>query len=985
MPMVKRRQHRRRGPDPRVVWGAIALGLALVLGLVVAMNWPLSEARKAELRLEMTDASPTVRLRAAERLLENTPSDSEALRIAVEALLEMRRPLMAREMLGRYGQGDIAYRSLLARVYVLEAEAYVDSLSVSAMTMTEPAAYLEQMFEQVERLKLALLAEDHPVEVAALTVSQYSIRLSLARQLLSLAETERFRVELVSDDTEDHSEAGARVGQLRVEVSDLQRRLEDALAELETLDPEHSLPALVRFSTAMDRGAMGEAIEIVRKVSERSRIDRAVAGEMAISLLRSEARYAQPRTRSQLELARTLIEHPGLEGPDRAGLIIAAWKLATEGGDFEEALALARDLEKLRHPEAIPLVARSLAAKGEAERAILLLQDVLTRANEELDLRFALAEAYASRGDDAQALIQYRRVLQVRENHLPALLQIARINDRAGTLIGASEAIETAYAISPRHPEVIMFWARLLVETDAHDRITGQIWRYFKEHGQIRPESLDLLAAIIDDDTERANREIAAGLSENPRDVFLQIIKGWTLTDRDRRAYLTTLIAQSVVDVLAADPLARWSSPRSPVITWTQRLTRPVTELDLRPNPAYLRFSRFAYGPTEFLADALELALQQGTVDRRVVERAIEAAFVTERNELLDMALAMADDGHSPLGRVIACIHQERWHEGRIAFDELDVPWRSRLAGRVAELRLLLHEERMDAAAARVLIDLEQVAWPFETLAEIIEHMIAQRHLDESRQLLREARRHNPRLVTLIECRALLAQGKPREVLERIEVPARDERENLQFRRWASDLVASAHLQAGDVNAGLIPLDRLWNRRAEHEQASRLATVDVHIEANARTSAINSIGAIVHHGRQPARWLDETLIRARLMLPPEQLLSMLDDLMISRENDRVVLRWWRAVVLGDMERWEEAANVVEDVLEKRPDSPRALRLAAQIYSELEQLDRAEAAMNRAQSMGGLIALLAREQKSRWAGRRDQAPTESPDPQIGLER
>lgn len=948
---------------------------ALVLIPLIVRNLPLSSARIAELREQMLAPHPQTRLSAARRLLRHNPLDEQAVEIAVESLLEMRRPPAAHELLTGYFQNQPLYKELRARVLITEIDHLIDSATSSNMSIRQED--IEERLGELEQVRLSLLEDDRPEITSLLNMEHARLMQAFKARQLDFLEVELERLSFLGEMGAGRSNLAASVGRLRLELNETQQAFTDALARVEADFPQSPVPASVRFRKAMAAGDLAQAADMVERLIRLEHLPRRIAGEAAVRLLRVEAEYGLPRTQELVESARALVHHPSLQGSSRVDLLQAHWELAIIDEDFEAALEYAEQLERSGHPEAGSLMARTMARLGDVDDAIVLLQKILDQMRGSAETHYALGEIFSRTDDRTEALLQFRQVLDFQPRHLPALLHIAGMRDEAGSLELAAQEIEMARSINPLHPQVIDYWARLLVRQQDDDRIGSLIVREFAGR-TIDARLLALVLAMAWDDTERVSRQAQAYLAAEPLDLFFHLAKGWPDTDQERRAYIASAVARGFEELLTRDPLGRWDEPACPVNEWNQRLTRPFSELDLRPNEAYLAFSRFARTPLEEALAVMEAAMVRGMVDQGLLVQIAELAFLLRRYDTLDLVLELLEDRDQKLLTLIEASYRGRHHEVASLLETLPPELLARPAARMARLRLSMAEGRWSDVAEQIQDELANRAWPFEFVAQSVEESLRLRQWEVTDLLPALAKPTHPYLGALIESRINLARGRPRDVIESLEMTALDPRNNLQVRRWAADLVASAYLQLNELTRALAALDRILAERHIHDFGVQLATIDVLIEAGAQIPAIKAIQGLLFYSEPTARRLDETLVRARLVMPASQMLTTLDDLLTSRESDRAVLRWWRTDTLMRMERWAEAEDSLRDVLQDRPNSPRALLLAARYYARTDRQDEAGRYLDRAKTMGGALGILAEGEKRRLGIPTRPAPQTMPE-------
>lgn len=114
------------------------------------------------------------------------------------------------------------------------------------------------------------------------------------------------------------------------------------------------------------------------------------------------------------------------------------------------------------------------------------LEELETRVRarpDDIPTRLALAEAYvdAQRGDDAAG--QYRAVLQIDNENVPALNGVALLLFRSGSPEGALAASERVLSLRPRDPDALFLKGLILYQREDFAQAVA-VWDVFLEVGE---------------------------------------------------------------------------------------------------------------------------------------------------------------------------------------------------------------------------------------------------------------------------------------------------------------------------------------------------------------------------------------------------------------------------------------------------------------------------------------------------------------------
>jgi cytochrome c-type biogenesis protein CcmH len=121
----------------------------------------------------------------------------------------------------------------------------------------------------------------------------------------------------------------------------------------------------------------------------------------------------------------------------------------------------------------LPDVGRSLAELEAGARA----------RPDDIPTRLALADAYSRDGRAADAADQYRAVLAIDDENVPALNGLALLLYRSGSADGALLATERVLALRPRDPDALFLKGLVLYQTDRFAEAVD-VWAVYLEVGE---------------------------------------------------------------------------------------------------------------------------------------------------------------------------------------------------------------------------------------------------------------------------------------------------------------------------------------------------------------------------------------------------------------------------------------------------------------------------------------------------------------------
>ena len=111
--------------------------------------------------------------------------------------------------------------------------------------------------------------------------------------------------------------------------------------------------------------------------------------------------------------------------------------------------------------------------------------------------RLALADAYQSLDRTNDAVDQYRAVLTIDANSVPALDGLGLVLFRSGSLDGALVAADRALAIRPRDADALFLKGLVLYRQERY-REAVDVWGVYLEVGEFHPAS-PMVRALYDD------------------------------------------------------------------------------------------------------------------------------------------------------------------------------------------------------------------------------------------------------------------------------------------------------------------------------------------------------------------------------------------------------------------------------------------------------------------------------------------------------
>ena len=366
--------------------------LMIIAGALVALwaigayyqRYNLASLAQAETRLDHAD--PAIRRMAAQRILLIDPRRIDVRFIKAEAEIERCEFVDARQTLDwLFAHDDALSPADLRTTYRLLIESYLDEALLRVTGASRNAS--EYIAEHVEPL-LQRAREAHGtfaalpgvgtdamlLEARHIDVTAGLDRLKLARARLELAKMEGVSFE---DEIDTYA---MQVTELTESVAELDRRLIDLCRRIIEAEPGNLAPRRLLFRLRLNRGEFDVARAEAEAMAAVPQLSYAAAGEVADRLLNLDRLYAQPTTKNDLALARSLIEHDGLIGVPELNYMLARADLALRDGEAERAEQLALEIrtdsryrDNLR---ATCLWAMALVRQGRAVEAAQKLQRV---------------------------------------------------------------------------------------------------------------------------------------------------------------------------------------------------------------------------------------------------------------------------------------------------------------------------------------------------------------------------------------------------------------------------------------------------------------------------------------------------------------------------------------------------------------------------------------------------------------------------------
>ncbi len=206
--------------------------------------------------------------------------------------------------------------------------------------------------------------------------------------------------------------------------------------------------------------------------------------------------------------------------PDNAEARYLLAQLSLDAGDALAAEKEARKALSLKHPEALPLLAKALLAQGQYKKVLDETEPAAKQGGVEvLNVR---ADAYLGLGKREQAKELFAAALQAQPANVAALVGLGRVSFLAGEHEAAMGYADKALGIAPKHQDALMFKGNLLGtqnKIDAALAVYDQVLAANPRHRSANVEKAYL--EITSGKFEAAQADLAAAQKITPNNIVV--------------------------------------------------------------------------------------------------------------------------------------------------------------------------------------------------------------------------------------------------------------------------------------------------------------------------------------------------------------------------------------------------------------------------------------------------------------------------------
>jgi tetratricopeptide (TPR) repeat protein len=177
-------------------------------------------------------------------------------------------------------------------------------------------------------------------------------------------------------------------------------------------------------------------------------------------------------------------------------------------------------------PDPPPPLSASFASllikNGLGREGIKIVEKARSTNPTSFDLTFALAAGYSSVGDVKQAAENYGIALNLSDDCVPCLIELARIADHEGNTEKALAYLIRAKQIEPENPEVLFAFGKVCLERDLDDDAIGALTKAAALKPDVDPYVYVLASAYVARKEYKEARILLEGLlKKHPADAFL--------------------------------------------------------------------------------------------------------------------------------------------------------------------------------------------------------------------------------------------------------------------------------------------------------------------------------------------------------------------------------------------------------------------------------------------------------------------------------
>ncbi len=876
-------------------------------------------------RSELTADLPQTRLAAADQLLALNPVNGRYLMAKAQALMDLERYGTARQVLERmvHVDTDLSIRAtlLIADCYLDQARAQVHQASplTGDLAADRAAPFLDEADGIARAFTGNAAAAAHVPYIQASILEVRAELLELQRRGLNF-DLSRATAGQASGQAQG---ASLQLGNIEAQLNELNARIEDICNKAATANRQDPRPLVVLCQMWLRRHDVVRLRDTAGQLAQIKALPAHTAGQIARMLLNLDWTIGMPVTARDVALARTLLSRTDLAGRRTVNYWLAQGDLALRDQNWMQAQTCARHVLQQfdAQPTATCQLALAQTQMGHGEQAARMLADYLTYANNP-EVRYALGLVYRTIGSDQFAKDAFRRVLEQRPDCLPARLALISTLAATTDITNAEADIRAAYRTSPQDPQALRYYADLLVRRGAMKELADllQASGPGAAGAGLDVRHVRLAAALAMDDRARGARLAKEILQDTGDDALAWVAHAWSQAPLARQFPTAALVDALMLDRMDADPLQEADDPVIPALALAKgTATRPSAqglELDV-------------LGPNRFLASPAQMGFS-------LVQAALER-WPDDRSLRQDEVVLGVLSGHRPLvldrGEPARADGPRRSWQQRIpvaqAAVEAQHPTAPAQTANPLQAWLAVAQAPVKSLPGELETQLQNYPWSQSLVRLALLRALTRGSPRLASACVEAIRPVNPQLALLAAARLHVCCGDLLDARQELDKLLKDEPGASELRFAADEIESRMHLLAGtaEVAAGAYESGavsapwRAW--------ALQAAAVDVRLAAGRRAAAGASITGLLADPRTPARWLDQYLARAVVLLSPQRLGPVLDQVLQFRPREPILLLY-KARWLARQGSFVEARDLLNRVAALDPDAPRLLMTQAQL-------------------------------------------------------
>ena len=520
------------------------------------------DRRAVEHESQLTHDDPAVRLEASTALLRMKPDRHELRLVRAQALIDRARHVEAWQTLDDMGSLPPALlreaMALRAECQLAEAQRIIES--ADPRTHADRLREAESWINQTENLSRLIPTRTGDRDLAdAVLARAMDLRAELLRVEALILEADLAQ----GDDSPAVGESvtlhDVRVAAFRRQAEELDTRLIRLCESLMARAPGDYRPYETLVHLWHRRGDRPGARRAAQRLAQLPRVGRATAGEVALTLLSLESTRNLETGPQEIDIARRLLDHPGLQGSDPLRKIeTARVHLALREGRFQEADSLLKQVADAAggHSRLAALQAHAFVGLGRAQDAANLLGRYADRMPTPFILN-AQAEALWVLGQRDRAVGALRDSADLNPTMLATRLRLAQLLTELANPIEAEPDIRAAAELSPDHSAVRALQVQLLLARGQVDPLADWMERYLAGRSPSPPDVVALVLWAAMDEPPEVERLALRLLDQDPADGLAPMARMWTTLEPAARSHVASLLVQAAIEHVDSDPLAR--------------------------------------------------------------------------------------------------------------------------------------------------------------------------------------------------------------------------------------------------------------------------------------------------------------------------------------------------------------------------------------------------------------------------------------------